>query len=387
MLDFNIHSSVSQTHANWESFCADTIFLRKDFLKGLEQSMPANMKNFYVEYFSDSNLVGIALLQLIDLKNIQPFQEVDISLKSKLSSWALNKFASSVLFIGNNMMSGQNAFRFSSKITEQEKIKLLSDSANSLRSKLKAKGQRIHITVWKDFSKMEGTQIEKSISTEYYKFAIQPSMVFNLPDTIQCELDYVNLLSKKYRDQYKRARKKAIEIEKRQLSISEIETYQERLFELYSTTVANAAFNTFYLPKDHFTVLKKNLGADFQLYAYFLDKELIGFNTIVKNGETLEPYFLGYDAEKQKSSLLYLNMLYDIVGYASAKKFKTISFGRTALEIKSSVGAKPLELFGFIKHSNPLVNFFIARIFRSVEPKADWKNRNPFKAEYAGPRV
>ena len=32
--------------------------------------------------------------------------------------------------------------------------------------------------------------------------------------------------------------------------------------------------------------------------------------------------------------------------------FKTIVFGRTALEIKSSIGAKPQEMYGFAKHSN-----------------------------------
>jgi hypothetical protein len=29
-------------------------------------------------------------------------------------------------------------------------------------------------------------------------------------------------------------------------------------------------------------------------------------------------------------------------------------FARTALEIKSSVGAKPVDMFGMMQHSNPL---------------------------------
>ena len=382
--NFYIKTSVSELHSNWNIFANDTIFLQKSFLLALEQSTPSNMRNYYVEFFSDSNLIGIALFQHIDLKSITPFQVKEINLKSRISSWALNSFASSILFIGNNLMSGQNAFRFSSKVALKIKYQLLADSADALRKQLKSYGKKVHITVWKDFEKLETIQTEKHISTKFYKFAIQPTMVFTLPPSIESESDYINLLSKKYKDQYKRARKKAGEIEKRQLTVSEIQHYEMRLYELYLTTVANASFNTFYLPKNHFRTMKNILGDSFQVYAYFLNTKLIGFNTIIKNSNTLEPYFLGYDAEQQKSRLLYLNMLYDIIGYASAKNFQKIAFGRTALEIKSSVGAKPVELFGFIKHSNPVLNIFIAKIFMSLEPKVEWKVRNPFKLDELG---
>ena len=379
--NFNIITSTSALHSKWDSYADDSIFLRKVFLQALEQSTPPNMRNFYIEYFDEFDLIGIALFQHINLKHIKPFKVAESSIKSRISSKAVNVFASSILFVGNNMMSGQNAFRFSSKISVDDKFKLMHDSVQAVKKHLKSVQKEVHITVWKDFNESESSQVKKKISDKYYKFAIQPTMIFNLPASIASESDYVNLLSKKYRDQYKRARKKASDISKRRLSVEEIQYYQNRLSELYSTTVTNASFNTFHLPQNHFEVMKNNLGEAFQVYAYFLEDKLIGFNTIVKNGNTLEPYFLGYDSEQQKSKLLYLNMLYDIVAYAAAKNFKTIAFGRTALEIKSSVGAKPVKLFGFIKHSNPIINIFIAKIFTAVEPQIDWKIRNPFKAD------
>lgn len=350
-------------------------------MQALETSTPPNIKNYYIEFFTDSNLTGIALFQHINLKNTNPFQVKDSNRKSKVTSWALNTFASSILFVGNNMMSGQNAFRFSSQINFEVIYKLLNDSVEALKKQLKLEDRKIQVTVWKDFEQIESQKIQNCISSKYYKFTIQPTMVFKLPIPIKSESDYVNALSKKYRDQYKRARKKANEIEKRQLSVSEIDELQYQLSELYLTTVANASFNTFHLPPNHFAIMKDALGADFQVYVYFLNDKLIGFNTVIKNGKTLEPYFLGYDSEEQKNRLLYLNMLYDIIGYAAAKNFDTIAFGRTALEIKSSVGAKAVELYGFIQHSNPIINLFISKIFMSVEPKANWKVRNPFKAD------
>lgn len=382
-----ITQHISELHENWDLLADDTVFLRKPFLSSLQKSCPDNITIYYVEFFEESNLIGIALFQHINLRNIKPFQLLESTTKSRISSWALNTFASSILFVGNNMISGQNAFRFTPNIKYARICSLLNEAVESLKLRLKKQKNAVHVTVWKDFTTSESENLANCIDKKYFKFTTQPTMIFNIPTSINSESNYVESLSKKYRDQYKRARKKASGIEKRQLSVEEIEKYQSRLFQLYSTTVANASFNTFYLPQNHFAALKEEMGDLFQLYAYFLDDNLIGFNTIIKNGKTLEPYFLGYDAEQQKSQLLYLNMLYDIIGYASAKKFQSVAFGRTALEIKSSVGAKPVELFGFIKHSNPVLNRYIARIFMLLEPKIEWKVRNPFKADLSGPQA
>lgn len=377
--NFNIKTSVLELHSNWDSFTSDSIFLQKSFLAALEESTPINMKNYYVEFYNDSDLIGICLLQHVDLRNINPFQKNEVNLKTKLSSWTLNTIASSILFVGNNLMSGQNAFRFSLEIDFALRFSLISEAVKTLETQLKSTNNKIKIIVWKDFSVVESQEIKRWISPEYYNFKIQPTMIFEFPASIKSESDYVNALSKKYRDQYKRARKKATEIEKRQLVFAEITELQDRLLQLYSTTVSNASFNTFHLPLNHFATMKKILGTDFQVYAYFVGEKLIGFNTIIKNEKTLEPYFLGYDAAEQKNRLLYLNMLYDIIGYAAAKDFSRIAFGRTALEIKSSVGAQAVDLYGFIKHSNPIINLFIAKIFARLEPNVLWRVRNPFK--------
>ena len=71
--------------------------------------------------------------------------------------------------------------------------------------------------------------------------------------------------------------------------------------------------------------------------------------------------------------------LVDMIGYSIKKKCKRIIFARTALEIKSAVGAKPIQMVGFIKHHNPLINAFVARFFGYLEPETHWQERHPFK--------
>ena len=77
--------------------------------------------------------------------------------------------------------------------------------------------------------------------------------------------------------------------------------------------------------------------------------------------------------------MLYLNMLYDMIAYSINKGYRRIVFARTALEIKSSVGANPEVLYGLMRHNNRFINFFVPKLFYYFEPKMEWTERNPFK--------
>lgn len=92
----------------------------------------------------------------------------------------------------------------------------------------------------------------------------------------------------------------------------------------------------------------------------------------------MDTYFLGYDKELQKPKQLYLNMLLDMVDFAIEHQLESIVFGRTALEIKSTVGAEPVQIFGLIKHSNFFINKMMPKIFPFIEPKVEWLQRKPF---------
>jgi predicted N-acyltransferase len=204
-------------------------------------------------------------------------------------------------------------------------------------------------------------------------------MIFNIRDSWVIFDDYIANKNKKYRDQYKRARKKSEAISKQKLSLEDIQKHKERIHDLYLNVAKKAAFNTFYLDENHFETFKKNLKDKFLFYGYFDNNKLIGFNTLIKNGSDIDTYFLGYDEHYQKEKMLYLNMLYDMIGYSINKKHNRIIFARTALEIKSSVGAKAVNMYGLIKHNNPLLNLFVSKTFSYFEPKIEWKERNPFK--------
>ena len=376
---FQIYFSSENLPSNWDVLALNNIFLSKDYLKILEKSAPENMVCHFIGFFRDKELVGIALSQFLDLNKLESFGERDKCIKTSIRNSIFKNFCSHVLILGNNMLTGQNAYAFSDRIDKNTALLCLKTASKKLETIFKNKGQKVHITTFKDFPQEETTAFQKAGFQDYFQFSTQPNMIFDIPTHWKTEQDYINALSKKYRDQYKRARKKANGVVKIKMHLEDIIKHEETIYDLYFHVAKNAHFNTFFLAKNHFRTLKEILKDKFLFYGYFLDEKLIGFNTIIKNGEVMDTYFLGYDESIQREKMLYLNMLYDIIAYSINKGFKEIVFARTALEIKSAVGAKPQEMFGYMKHSNIILDTVIEKLFCYLEPEVVWQERNPFK--------
>jgi hypothetical protein len=378
-LSIKIFSSSSNLPENWNCIALDNIFLSKEYLEILEKSAPTNMHCHFTGLFKDGILVGIALSQFLDLNKMESFGERDKCVKTAVRNVVFKNFCSHILIVGNNMLTGQNAYAFSDKIDRIQALEALKTASKKLETIFKNKGLKVHITTFKDFAEEEITEFHQAGFRSYFQYSTQPNMLFDIPNHWKSEQNYIDALSKKYRDQYKRARKKAEGIEKRKMHLQDIIKYEDTIYDLYHHVAKNAHFNTFFLSKNHFRTFKEILKDKFLFYGYFLDEKLIGFNTLIKNGEVMDTYFLGYDDSVQREKMLYLNMLYDMVAYSINKGFKEIIFARTALEIKSSIGAKPQEMFGFAQHRNPIVDLAFEKIFCYLEPTVVWKERNPFK--------
>lgn len=376
---FKIYSSYLELPTSWDSLATKNIFLTKHYFEILEKSAPTNMECHYIGLFHKEELIGIALSQFIDANQLISFGDRDKCVKTFIRNFFFKNFSSRVLFVGNNMLTGQNAFSFSDTIDKKLAVETIKKATEELKIHYKNIGKKVHLTTFKDFDISDLDLFENNQFKDFFRFTIQQNMIFEIPHTWKSNDDYIASLSKKYRDQYKRSHHRAIGINKRKLNLEEIINLEETIYELYFHVAQNAPFNTFFLAKNHFRVFKEILKDKFLFYGYFLDEKLIGFNTLIKNGDTIDTYFLGYDNVIQKEKMLYLNMLYDMIAYSINKGYREIVFARTALEIKSSVGAKPENMFGLIEHSNKLLNNNMSRIFKYLEPEASWKERNPFK--------
>jgi predicted N-acyltransferase len=263
---YQLFTSIQSLPNQWDSIAQANIFLSTKYLEVLESAAPTNIKCQYIGIFNQEKLIGIAIAQFIDLSHLETYGERDKKLKTWVRNYLFSQFSSKLLFIGNNMLSGQNAFAVKDQTSITEILQTLKEAAFDINQNFK-----IHLTSFKDFMPSDLPYFDQPAFKKDLKFTSQPNMIFEINPSWVHEDDYVKVLTKKYRDQFKRSRNKALGIEKRMLTLEEIHDQQEIIYDLYMHVAENAPFNTFYLPKNHFYVLKEKLTNDFMLYGYFMD--------------------------------------------------------------------------------------------------------------------
>jgi len=196
---------------------------------------------------------------------------------------------------------------------------------------------------------------------------MQPNMIFELDPNWRTFQDYIDSLSSKYRVRMKRAFKKAAEIRKESLDATSILKNKKRIHQLYLGVANNSDFNSAELHEDYLT-------------GYYLEDQLIGYYTTIKNHSELEAHFLGFDYEQNVIHQTYLNILFDIVKEGIMSGVEKIVFARTALEIKSSVGATPEEMYFYARHRSNFSNRVLQTMVEYLQPKSPkWIQRHPFK--------
>lgn len=372
---FKIFNSTTELPINWNIIIGQqNIMLSEEYFRVLEGSKPINMKYCFVGFFSDEELIGGALFQYLSFIEHKSFQKGEVL--CSIRNFLIRQLSKDVMILGNNMLTGQNGFYFdTSKIPTEKAITLL----NEVSQKVQAILGKTSLIIYKDHQRSFLKNFEDEKFKSFYRFSVQPNMILNIkPDWIFFE-DYSNDLSKKYRTRLRSAKKKIDGIQKLELDILSIKKYQNEMNILYQNVAENAPFNTFFLTEKHFESMKQNLKENFKVFGYFFNEKLIGFYALILNNNDVDTYFLGYDKAIQKEKQIYLNMLFDMTEFGISNKFKRIVFGRTALEIKSTIGAEPVEIFGLIKHNNKAINPFMEKIFTSLNPKIEWIQRKPFK--------
>jgi len=373
--NFKIFNSTKELPEEWNSIIGQhNIMLSEEYFRVLEESKPINMKYSFVGFFSDEDLIGGALFQYLNFIEHKSFQKGEVL--CSIRNFLAKQLSKDVMILGNNMLTGQNGFYFNtSKISNEKAITLLKEASKGVSNVF----GKTSLVIYKDYQKSFLKNFDKEKFKSFYRFSVQPNMILNIKPEWKTFEDYSNNLSKKYRARLKSAKKKIDGIQKRELDIESIKKYRNEMNILYQNVAENAPFNTFFLKENHFESMKQNLQKNFKVFGYFFNETLIGFYTLILNNNDIDTYFLGYDKEIQKEKQIYLNMLFDMIEFGVSNQSKRIVFGRTALEIKSTVGAEPVEIFGLIKHNNKAINPFMEKIFKSLNPKVEWIQRKPFK--------
>ncbi len=373
---------------SWDNLLQSShYYLKRDYLAGLESCAKADHHFRYILISQKEQPVLAAFCQIIPFEvsktgnytQASP-SEQKISFKS-LASGVFNKIMSNVevnlLVCGNVYLSGEYGFAVHPTISEKKAYQYLLEAMQTL---IKQDKKKVSAILLKDFYAEAGHPVEVFDKAALHLFHADPIMLMDIPSNWHTFEDYSNLLSSKYRQRLKGAYKKSQHLITKELTLEEVEALNDQMFPLFENVVRKSSFNLKDTPKEYFIALKRHLKEDVKITAYFDKEELIGFMTVIRAGNHLEAHFLGYDETQNHQCKMYLRMLYDMIKIGIEQKFSQISFGRTAMEIKTTVGAIPHPANLYLKLTNPFFNFLGGPIIRNIRQEA-FVPRHPFKGQ------
>lgn len=384
---YRFFRSIEAAGRHWDQAAPPDLFLQRPYLSLVEKTPPKGMRFGYLVFYCGDLPIGVALCQIKYFKadeNIQEDAPKDPCFFTNLGRWFKKQVsgwvAADILICGNMLLTGEHGFYFNENyITPAESSALLEKALVEVVKTLDQSNIKIPVILIKDVAprrELLGDQLETAGFTE---FCIQPNMVMELP--FHSFEEYMAAMSTKYRTRAKRAFKKMGALERKELSLADIQQQLPRIYELYREIARNAGFNMVDLNEQYLYALKRDLGDYFRIFGYYQGEQLLAFYTTIQNGTELEAHFLGYDKEQNHEHQLYLNMLYDMIRIGIEAGCHEIIFARTALEIKSSVGAVAHDLHCYLRHQNSFANRFAEPMIDYLNPVEVWQPRHPFRDE------
>jgi hypothetical protein len=94
----------------------------------------------------------------------------------------------------------------------------------------------------------------------------------------------------------------------------------------------------------------------------------------------MDAHLIGLDYSCSAEYAVYSRMLYDYIELAILQRSAMVVFGRTAAEIKSTVGAIPVSMYCSIRHPKRISNYVMSCVMNYVKP-GTYPIRQPWKVQ------
>ncbi|MCT4700006.1 GNAT family N-acetyltransferase [Tenacibaculum haliotis] len=365
----------------WQQLnCTENLYYHPKYLEALQQNNP-KIQFGYIVLFDEDKAVAIATIQIVDfyLDSVQnDMQSVVEWIKCtgrKLRILSPEK-PFKILTCGNTFVSGEHGTFIKD---DQNKNEIILKIAKAVIDFTNLKPQnKVDFFMLKDFEK-ESLFITDDLHEEgYNSFNVEPNMVLHLENDWHSLDDYLTALKTKFRVKARKALKLSASLKTEDVTSGRLKDLLPEMKALYKTVSTKSSFNLGDFNVKTYKSLKDNLGDAYFLRAYWLEDKLVGFLSGIFNKDSLDAHFVGIDYTNNKEYAIYQRMLYDYISLGIQRKVKTINFGRTASEIKSSVGAVPQDLTIYLRHKKTITNRILSLFLKRIQP-SEFKQKHPFK--------
>ncbi|WGK65965.1 hypothetical protein [Croceiramulus getboli] len=368
--ELNMYKGVDEIPSNvWQQLPTPTIYFSKGFLKAFEQGNPRLEPLYYVIKDGDQ-ILALAVLQLLSVSLAETGDGLSSgAYLARSIQQFINKGNTRILICGNLFLSGPYGVhtRDSSQITRcyAQVLETIQATQNQ---------HRAHIYFLKDYPYDDQVAPEIFIEERFQPFEVEPNMILTLENSWKTFDDYKQALRSKYRNKVKKADKTSAVLQVNRLTAADIRKHRDTLQELLAQVTAKAAFNAMNLRIETYALLQEEFGesqkkndAHFIMHGYWMEDKIIGFATALVYDQKLDAHFVGLDYRYNRTYAIYPRMLNDYVRMGLEYRVKTVNFGRTASEIKSTLGATPQHIRCYLRHRRTLANLFFKPLLGYIQ--------------------
>lgn len=378
--------------AAWDAVASNgSLFLRRDVLRVIEQHGPDNVVPRYALVFRGDKPVAALAVQIVTVTGKHVHNEEKSrgmglsSLKrafvpaKKLATARLNE---RLLVAGNLMSWGFHGIAFTLGENPAALWPGVAEALYRIRRAERLLGQA-NLVLVKDVTERE-SGLEALGRFSYRPMETEPNMVLAIQPAWRTYDDYLGALDAKYRRNAKDQIKKLTAAGCTMETLTDLVPHAGRLHELYLAVQQNASVKLVTVPRNFIPALASELRDHFRCTVVRRGDELLGFVTALRDGDTAIAYYIGFDREAAAEGLpIYLRLLHATIADAISWGCKSLSLGRTALEPKAALGAKPEPMSVWLRHRVPAMNWIIRGMLGAVTHD-EAPERNPFKTDTNG---
>jgi len=362
----------------------DHAFLHYDYLTAFEACCSVNMSFRYVVFRRNGRLAGVATFQLImfDGNNVG-----SVDSKKEQNWWTnilnslVNRLKLRLLVLGNTFMTGEYGWYFMDKpVLGEDELAAIQIAMQQLCTEAQQNKKPVSGILVKDVFTENLGALPQLQQAEYLQFPVQPDMILDVDPAWKTFEGYLGAMTSKYRVRMRKALKDMNGVEIRPMSMEEVETQMAEMQRLYQEVINTSSFKMATFELDHIANLMRTMPTEqFWVDGFWLEGKLVAFISFYKHQDQLVAGMMGMDRSEQRTFDLYLNVLLLVARRAIEHGAKQAVYGRTAMEIKSSVGAKPHDMYLYTRHVSNWKNRILLPIVKLLSTNKPWHQRNPFK--------
>lgn len=357
-------------------------FMQRPILAAIEANSPDNLSPRYALICRGDKPVAAVAAQLVDISGKRLWQKPEATkpmarLIKPTTDKMIGMLEERMLVAGNLMSWGFHGVAFAEGENPSDIWPGIVEALYRIRRAEKLHGET-NLMMVKDI----GTEHDHAKALHpfsYRSMKTEPNMVLTLQSSWRNYEDYLSALDAKYRrnsrDQIKKLAAAGCILER----VTDLRPIADQLHALYLSVQSKASVKLVTIPSGYLPALAEAAGDNFRCTVVRREERILGFVTSLRDGDTAIGYYIGFDRDAAAEGVpLYLRLLHATIADAIGWGCRKLSLGRTALEPKAALGAKPEATEVWLRHRIPALNWIVRGILDAV-PHAEAPERNPFK--------